>query len=146
MGKVSSFLRMPAAEKALVLQAFILLPFCHCCVRLFPFRIIVNLFSLQQIDGIPQFHLSENDKYSATLVGWSITRTGRLPFFANSRCLARALAGRFLLKQKKLPAILTIGTNLQNETMTAHAWLQCGELIVTGEAEHQKYRAIVSFM
>lgn len=50
-----------------------------------------------------------------------------------SKCLVRALTAKKLLNQRKLPCTLYMGVLLnQQGDMTAHAWLRCGEIYVSG--------------
>lgn len=49
-----------------------------------------------------------------------------------SKCLVRALTAQHLLKKKHIPSTLYLGCSVIEGEMTAHAWLRCGEMYVTG--------------
>lgn len=49
-----------------------------------------------------------------------------------SKCLVRALCARHLLHEKGITTTLYLGCGKENGRMSAHAWLRCGELFVTG--------------
>jgi hypothetical protein len=56
------------------------------------------------------------------------------------RCLALAIAGECLLRRAGLPARVVIGVDFAaSRTLDAHAWLQSGDLIVTGGSQASKY-------
>lgn len=49
-----------------------------------------------------------------------------------SKCLVRALTAQKLLKKKGIQSTMYLGCSMENGKMTAHAWLRCGKLYVTG--------------
>jgi len=49
-----------------------------------------------------------------------------------SKCLVRALTAKKLLKMKGILSTMYLGCNVEDGNMTAHAWLRCGEMYVTG--------------
>ena len=65
-------------------------------------------------------------------IGYVLPRVGRrLPWRAD--CLVQALAGQRWLRRKGLASRITIGVDNQTDaTFAAHAWLLCGERVVTG--------------
>lgn len=57
-----------------------------------------------------------------------------------SRCLVQALAAKRLLKLYHLPCTLYMGVKKDEQgKMLAHAWLRCGDCLVTGGAGHRLY-------
>ena len=49
-----------------------------------------------------------------------------------SKCLVRALTAQKLLKKKGIQSTMYLGCSMEDGKMTAHAWLRCGKLYVTG--------------
>lgn len=49
-----------------------------------------------------------------------------------SRCLVRALTAQHLLKKKHISSTLYLGCGIVEGKMSAHAWLRCGKMYVTG--------------
>lgn len=49
-----------------------------------------------------------------------------------SKCLVRALTAQHLLKKKHISSTLYLGCGIEEGKMTAHAWLRCGKMYVTG--------------
>ena len=63
-----------------------------------------------------------------------------------SKCYDQALTGKMMLKRRGLPSTLYFGlakdtTNL----LKAHAWVRCGNRIITGRAGAEGYTVIVCF-
>lgn len=49
-----------------------------------------------------------------------------------SKCLVRALTAQRLLKKRHISSTLYLGCGITEGKMTAHAWLRCGKMYVTG--------------
>lgn len=49
-----------------------------------------------------------------------------------SKCLVRALTAQHFLKKKHIPSTLYLGCAVIEGKMTAHAWLRCGKMYVSG--------------
>ena len=63
-----------------------------------------------------------------------------------SNCLAQALAASRMLRRRHLPHTLTLGvTQDAGQGLQAHAWLACGEQIVTGGANRHQFTAVALF-
>ena len=63
-----------------------------------------------------------------------------------SKCIVRAMLVQHFLKRKKIATTIYLGVNkdeLQN--MKAHAWIRCGEMIVTGEYENDHFIQVARF-
>ncbi len=78
-------------------------------------------------------------------MGWVIYKALSIPGTSRARCLAQALAGRILLHQQGEKCVLTIGATIGDQTMIAHVWLYCGEIVVTGKKEIEKYQKIALY-
>jgi hypothetical protein len=60
----------------------------------------------------------------------------------------QALAATVLLQRHRIDGTLYLGVARVNDTpegLNAHAWLRCGELVVTGAAERARYTPVASF-
>lgn len=144
MQKIKAFLSLSPSRKVLFLQALFLLPACQCCVKILRLKYLITLFRLQPYP-VGMIPIGKNPDYIHS-VKWSIEKAQSLPLFPRPRCLAEALTARLLLKKKNQMSVLSIGAALQNESMAAHAWLQCGEIIVTGQHHYAKYQTVISYI
>ena len=79
----------------------------------------------------------------ARLVAWAIERGAvRLPW--RSRCLVRALAGRWMLARRGVPSVLCLGVAREGGVVTAHAWLLVAGRAVCGGREAPGYTPIAA--
>lgn len=78
-------------------------------------------------------------------IGWALRTAARhLPW--TCRCLAQALAGRWMLKRRGISSTVHLGVDRgRDRWLDAHAWLRSGEVILTGGAGRQRFKAIAAF-
>lgn len=64
----------------------------------------------------------------------------------NSNCLVLAITGKILLRQQKLSNTLYLGVMREGKSsLAAHAWLTCGNVIITGGTNVDAYSIVGSF-
>ena len=63
-----------------------------------------------------------------------------------SKCLIRAMLVQHFLKHKKIATTIYLGVNKDDlNNMKAHAWIRCGEMIVTGQYEKDHFIQVAYF-
>jgi hypothetical protein len=134
-------------ERGLLLEALVLLGLLRAAILIFPFQRVARLLRLMQ-DETPQiFRVPETRLALAERIGWAVrAAAARTPW--QSACLVQALAGMLMLQRRKLPGVLTLAVaknGIIAEGFSAHAWLRCGEVVLTGEGGHKNYKAIATF-
>ena len=80
-----------------------------------------------------------------------VQRLGRMVYLASRlhllrmTCLTRAIALRWMLAQRGIPAQLRIGANKFNDGVHAHAWVEIeGQAIGEGENITERYHLFIS--
>jgi hypothetical protein len=64
----------------------------------------------------------------------------------NIKCLAEAIAAQQMLNRRKIAATLYLGIARKDEhEIVAHAWLRCGNIILTGRRGMNKFTVVSSF-
>ena len=66
----------------------------------------------------------------------------------SSTCLARSLAAEYLLRSAGHQAALTIGVargTLGDPPLDAHAWVECGGVVIAGDGELDRYAALLRY-
>jgi Transglutaminase-like superfamily len=132
-------------ERRLFVESYILLGVMRAAILLLPFRRISGLM------GLVQGEVNNATVKSLTPVpaeiSWAIqAAAARTPW--ESACLAQSLAGLAMLSRRGIGATLYLGVakDLINlEFIVAHAWLCCGDAIITGGAGSDNYIPISSF-
>lgn len=132
------------AELASVAQAFVSLTLATLAVRTIPFRFIARAIGLRPGER-PTQTLDTVDAAHAARIGWAVNAAARrLPW--TTTCLMQAIAAAILMRARGLPATLHLGVARADGIATAHAWLQCGELVLTGADEHQQFTELACFV
>lgn len=136
------------ADRWLLVQVFILLGVARLSLQMIPFRRLAQHLGPLQTEtpsDAPPEHLAQ-----ARRVALAIARVS--PYTPwTSNCFPQALVAKHWLRRRRIPTTLYLGVALTksegapNSDMTAHAWLRCGPLIVTGGRGHERYTVTACF-
>lgn len=146
MSRLAKFFRLSAAERRLVLETFALLGLARLAVITLPFRTIADFL------GEPKKDLENADEtalisLSAEIdnIVWALRRVScHTPWRSN--CLAKAVAGRFMLRRRRIANTLYFGMIKNSEgEISAHAWLCSGDTILTGGSNLDRYTIVAKF-
>jgi hypothetical protein len=144
MAALARYRRRPAEQRRLLVRAAVLLGLMRLAVRL-PFRTVSRAVGLHR--GETPDLVAPEAVARAAAVGWAVrAAAGHTPW--ESTCLVQALAAVVLLQRQRIDGTLYLGVARDGgapEGMTAHAWLRCGELVLTGAAEQARYTPVASF-
>jgi hypothetical protein len=147
--KWRKFLDLSRHERRLFTEALMLHLWVGLLIKVIPFRWIPQLFSSRQFETPPQeedqSRYSVSGRQSATFakasvagsslqskdilfIQGAIQRAGRASPWKN-RCLVSSLAGRCMLRKRKINSQLSLGVakNTGGKTI-AHAWLKAGNI------------------
>ena len=132
-------------DRALLASAAFALSVSRVAVTLLPFRVIARTLGLRPVGVSPRTDIPCPD--AARRVGWAIhTAAANLPW--GSTCLVQALAGSMLLRRSGIESTLSFGVAKDGRApndLLAHAWLRCGEAVLTGEAEAARFAELATF-
>lgn len=62
-----------------------------------------------------------------------------------SHCLISAMAARSMLARRGYGSTLSLGADISQATLAAHAWLSAGPIIITGRESMADYREVARF-
>jgi hypothetical protein len=141
--RLRNYSRLPPAEKALAVRAIVWLVLARVALRLFPFdRARASIAEARPADA-------HADDAWPRMVRRAVLRAARsLP---GSTCLAQSLVAERLLHQGGSPAKLRIGVApavtgyAPRVTLDAHAWVESGGMLVTGDDPHGRYQVLATF-
>jgi len=143
MDKVLKALRLPLAQKGLLLEALVLLAVARAAVLLLPFRWVARTLGKEAAQTPEQDHpatLRQVCRIRAMVLAVSQS----VPW--TSKCLDQAIAARIMLRCRRIPATVYFGVkNDEQGQLAAHAWLRSGSVYVTGGRVRQEYTIINSF-
>jgi len=137
--------RRNRAERYLLLEAFALLGIARLLVLTVPFRWLA--ISLGKPTAESGNRSVPADLARARLIGQAVrSAANSTPW--ESVCLPQAVAAQWMLKRRRIAATLYLGVAKDEgkpEKLSAHAWLRCGDLILTGAAGHRQFTVVASF-
>jgi hypothetical protein len=141
MKHLRKFMRLPAAERRLLVKAIMLLCAVRVGLALLPFRTSRRLLATLAL--LPVGLRGVEDRCSADKVVRSVEVAGRLMPRA-STCLTQALTAQVLLLRRGNPALVHIGTVKGGRgELKAHAWLESGGEVVMGGGELEQFTPLV---
>lgn len=134
---------MDINTKWIVVQTFFLSGIVRLLLLKMPFK------KLQPYLGIPNEESSKDklqQEYEvAEKIRWIVDRVSDYTPW-ESKCLVQAIVAQYLLKKKHISTTLYLGVcRAESGELKAHAWLRCGEMIVTGEYYKAGYKEVSKF-
>lgn len=132
-GRIRKFRVLSGREKRLFLEAFILHLVTGLVLKVVPFRWIPGMFGSRQFDtptleeDQSRHSVSGRQSEDIELIRMAVQRAGSMSPWRN-RCLVSSLAGRCMLRRRKIESQLFLGmTKAPEGRPSAHAWLLSGE-------------------
>jgi Transglutaminase-like superfamily len=114
-------------------------------VKILPFRSVVRLLGLREATSTDMSAVGSSA--GAERIRWAMrTAVARVPW--NTTCLVQALAAAALLRRQGISGTLSLGVgkaDTAEEGVLAHAWLQSGQLVLTGDAEPERFAELTRF-
>jgi len=128
-------------EYILFLEAWILLHASRFIILFIPFKkIAASLGVLNQ-----ESNKSIYDQAFTLDIENSIRRAASYSIHS-SKCYDQALAGKLMLKWRRLPSTIYFGLSKSDKSeLIAHAWLRFGDKIVTGKKGTENFTIIACF-
>lgn len=137
--------RRSGTERLLLLEAFALLGLARLLVLTIPFRWLALSLGQHMLESTQEVEPAVLQQ--ARLIGQAVcSAANNTPW--ESVCLPQAVAGQWMLKRRRITGTLYLGVtkaDTKPEQLAAHAWLRCGDYILTGRAGHRQFTAVASF-
>jgi len=120
-------------------EATVFLGAARLMIKLLPFR------TVRKLTGKPERHDTREQSPVQTerirQIGKIIEMASRhLPW--ECKCLAQAMAGKYMLAWRGIPSTIYIGVARDEQGLASHAWLKSGILWVTGEKGSENFTVI----
>ena len=144
-GAPAKWRRRSRIERLLLLEAFMQLCFARLAVLILPFRwLAVSLGRRMKETGT---QINPSDLRYARMVGQAVCSAARYTPW-ESVCLPQAVAAQWMLKRRNIPGTVYLGlakVETKPEKLSAHAWLRCGHIILTGREGHRQFTVVATF-
>ncbi len=130
MRRLLRFIKLPGQMKLLCVEAYLLLSFSALILRIFRFSAIAGVLGYANRETSHSDH--GIDPYLVKQISLAIQLMQRYTF-RESTCLIQAYTAKMMLRKRKLKSTVYLGVAKMADTkMTAHAWVRCGTIFVTG--------------
>jgi len=137
--------RRSRIERVMLMEAVVLLGLARLAVLLLPFRWLASTLGRPMKESDEVMGSSALD--SARMIGNAVrSAANNTPW--ESLCLAQAVTGQWMLKRRCIAGTLYLGVakdEIKPEKLGAHAWLRCGNIILTGREGHKKFTVVAVF-
>jgi hypothetical protein len=144
-GVPAKWQRRNRTEKMLLLEAFLFLGMARMGVLILPFRWLAK--TLGQHMREDKTSVPADDLKLARMIGATVRSAANYTPWG-SVCLPQAVAAKWMLKRRRIPATLYLGL-MKDKTITeklaAHAWIRCDHIILTGANGHHQYTVVSTF-
>lgn len=137
--------RRSRAERVLLLKAFVLLGIARLAVLVLPFKWLAVSLGRHMNESSKQ--ICASDLRQARMVGQAIRSAANYTPW-KSVCLPQAVAAQWMLTRRHIAGTLYLGVakdEAKPEKLSAHAWLRCGDIILTGAEGHRQFTVVSSF-
>ena len=147
--KLRQFAALDAGQKAILIQAWVLLGIYRAAVLVCPFkRLVAPLQHHKEMTVPPDLRVIQlqEAKRMGKLVAVAARHT---PW--QSPCLTQVITLQRMLARRGIPGHFYLGVRkgaaLKGHPgrLEAHSWLQCADLIVNGAQGHQDYTVVSTF-
>ncbi len=140
---IKKFYRLSFEEKQLAFFALYWLTIAQLAISLLLFRHVARFLGehMKKSQATP----SKRQKSVAEQVARVIPSVARrLPW--RSKCLDQAIAAKWMLRRRQIASTLYFGvTKNDSKAIEAHAWLSCGDHVVTGADGMKAFKEIAHF-
>jgi hypothetical protein len=142
MNRLLKFIRLPAVERRLHLEAVLWLGIFRLAISILPFRWLSPALGDQTAD-VPTMP-TERETDIARISKAVVTMGDHLPWKCG--CLVQGLSGKTMLRLRGIESALILGLKKETESgLAAHAWLQCGGEILIGKRGTKRFKVISTF-
>lgn len=122
----------------------------RACVRFISLKRLVAELDHHALAGPSPLALANEQRDDAVVIGYLVSTAAQFTPW-QSLCLTQVLVVQRLLAKRGIAGQFYLGVRrgceLTDDPMglSAHAWLQCGEEIVSGAAGHEQYTVVSTF-
>lgn len=143
MKKIVLFLELSSVDKILIIEALLFLGISRIFLFMFEFKKIAPHLGEHMQKSLDENR--ESDRAKAIKVSWAISLMSRHTFW-ESKCMVQAMTAKMMLKRRRIKSTLYLGV-AKNDTrgFIAHAWVSCGDFIVTGAKGMNQFTIVSMF-
>ena len=141
--RIIKYFGLSCWEQWLFIEAFCLTGIVRLAILLLPFRWLAPALGKHKqespmIEDILKFE-------TARRIGWVVETVSRYTPW-ESKCLVQAIVGKIMLRKRGIANTLYLGVGKdERKSLVAHAWLRCGEKMLTGGQGYRWFTIVGKF-
>ena len=142
---IRKFLKRSWRERFLFLEALWQLGVSRFKVLVVPFNRIAPSLGTQ--GSIASVTLTSSQVLDSKQIGWAIRAASRRTPW-DSNCLTQAITAKRMLQRRGISSTLYLGVRKSKDApadLEAHAWVKCGDHILTGKHQQQEFTIVSHF-
>lgn len=130
-------------DRWLLLEAGFCLGLARLSVLMVPFRWLTR--AMRQQLGETSIDDDSVMRWQRERLAWALRSISwHTPWSSN--CLAQGLAGKYMLRRRRLASTLYLGVAKDEQAnFAAHAWLRSGTVVLTGGTHPERFTVIAAF-
>jgi len=144
--KITNFFTLPITEIHAFVEAFFWLGAMRVAILTISFKKLTKSLCHKRLDYSPG-PVKQHEACVVLTVKQAIHRAARRTPW-ESACLVQALTARVMLQKRHIPGAFYLGVapdDTGESPLKAHAWSQCGNIIVTGNHGHERFKIMTVF-
>lgn len=146
--KFNTMIRLSWLQKAWLPPLYILSGFIRLAILTLPFRWIAPFMGYNHGNARMSVMTSPEQGKRARQLGTTIKIISRYTPW-ETKCLVQALLAKKVLEVYKIPHAIFFGlskSEIESETLKAHAWVNAGRCFVTGGNNHKNFTVVSCFV
>lgn len=141
--KMQTFFRIEWCDKVMIIEAFILTGIFRAIILLIPFEKYKKYIGIYKEETPFEIELGEYKNIKK--IAWAVGIVSKYTPW-ESKCLVQALTAQKMLKRHKISSTLYLGLSKDGtDSLKAHAWIRCGQAIVTGGCNKSQFTEVAKF-
>jgi len=143
MSRASKFFHLSRRDKAILLEATLSLALARIVMLIAPFRWIARRMG-EQTSPMKTTDPGERSEQILHLAKILQAVARNVPWKTN--CLVQSIAAATMLRRRKMEGAVYFGARTdESGKFEAHAWVCCGEILVTGDHDEEMYTELAMF-
>lgn len=134
--------RIKWSDKKLLFEALFLTALARAVILLIPFKKYQKYLGVYSQETSYEMLIDKNSLIKR--ISWAVNIVSKYTPW-ESKCLVQAVTAQRMLKARKIGSTLYLGVNKDTNNMHAHAWLRCGQVIVTGGYNKDAFKEVAKF-
>lgn len=141
--RLVKFIKLDRYERRLFLLACFVSAKCSLITSIYPIRKYAQMLGEMNLES--PLILSKDQEASIVMIRRTILRVNRYTPWKQT-CFTKAFTAKILLSRANISSTLYLGVAKDSSNnLIAHAWLRCGDQIITGREQMSKYTPVAFF-